>query len=98
MFVAAFVPPWLLHHEFGRFAAGQSPVKKGKIKEKSDTLGSPWCGRAAHWVCCGRAPSPGPMVSLGRNYVRGASVLQLFEGWGWGRIATRARNVPGGLG
>ena len=42
MFVAAFVPPWLLHHEFGRFAAGQSSVKKREIKDKkSDTLGSP---------------------------------------------------------
>ena len=38
-----------------------------------------------------------PIVSLERNDVREGLVLQLCKGWGWGRIATRARNVPGGL-
>ena len=38
-----------------------------------------------------------PMVSPERNDVREGPVLQFCEGWGWGRIATRARNVPGGL-
>ena len=37
------------------------------------------------------------MVSPERNDVREVLVLQICEGWGWGRIATRARNVPGGL-
>ena len=74
-----------------------SPVYKKKNK-KNDTLGSPWCGRAALWVYCGRAPPLKPMVSPERNDVRGGLVLQLCKGWGWGRIATRARIVPGGLG
>ena len=69
-----------------------------KKEKKGDTLVSPWCGRAALWVCCGRAPPPRPMVSPERNDVRGGLVLQLCKGWGWGRIATRARIVPGGLG
>ena len=38
-----------------------------------------------------------PMVSPERNDVREGLVLQLCKGWGWGRIATRAQNVPGGL-
>ena len=38
-----------------------------------------------------------PMVFLERNYERVVLVSQFREGWGWGRIATRARNVPGGL-
>ena len=32
-----------------------------------------------------------------RNDVRGELVLLSCKGWGWGRIATRARDVPGGL-
>ena len=67
------------------------------IIRKSDTLGSPWGGRTALWAYRGRAPSPMPMVSPERNDVREGRVLQFCEGWGWGRIATRARNVPGGL-
>ena len=38
-----------------------------------------------------------PMVSPERNDVREGPVLQSCEGWGWGRIATRAQNVLGGL-
>ena len=38
-----------------------------------------------------------PMVFPERNYVRVVLVLQFREGWGWGRTATLARNVPGGL-
>ena len=38
-----------------------------------------------------------PMVSPERNDVREGLVLQFCKGWGWGRIATRAQNVPGGL-
>ena len=82
-----------------RASGEQSPVykKKENKNKKSDTLGSPWCGRAALWACCGRAPPPMPMVSPERNDVRGELVLQSCEGWGRGRIATRAQNVPGGL-
>ena len=39
-----------------------------------------------------------PMVFPERSYVRSALVSQVRKGWGWGRIATRALNVPGGLG
>ena len=83
-----------------RASGERSPVykKKENKNEKSDTLGSPWCGRAALWVYCGRTPPPVPMISPERNYVRGEFVLQLCEGWGCSRIATRAWNVPGGLG
>ena len=38
-----------------------------------------------------------PMVLPERNYVRVVLVSQFHEGWGWGRIATRALDVPGGL-
>ena len=38
-----------------------------------------------------------PMVSPERNDVREELVLQSRKGWGWDRIATRARNVPDGL-
>ena len=40
---------------------------------------------------------PMPMVSPERNDVREVLVLQFCKGWGWGRIAMRARNMPGGL-
>ncbi len=39
-----------------------------------------------------------PMVSSERNGVREGSVLMFYRGWGWGRTATRALIVPGGLG
>ena len=39
-----------------------------------------------------------PMVSPERNDVREELVLQSCECWGWGRIATRALIVLGGLG
>ena len=38
-----------------------------------------------------------PMVFPERNYVRVVLVSQFREGWGWGRISTRAPNVPGDL-
>ena len=38
-----------------------------------------------------------PMVFPERNYVRVALISQFREGWGWGRIAMRARDVLGGL-
>ena len=38
-----------------------------------------------------------PMVFPERNYVRVVPIAPSDEGWGWGRIAMRARNVPGGL-
>ena len=38
-----------------------------------------------------------PMVFPERNYVRVVLVLQSQEGWGWGRTAMLARNVPDGL-
>ena len=37
------------------------------------------------------------MVLRERSYVREALVLLFREGWDWGRIATLARYVPGGL-
>ena len=37
------------------------------------------------------------MVFLERSYVREVLVSHFCEGWGWGRIATPAQNVPGGL-
>ena len=37
------------------------------------------------------------MVSSKRNDVREGPVLEFPRGWGWGRIATRAQNVPDGL-
>ena len=37
------------------------------------------------------------MVFLERSYVREVLVSHFCEGWGWGRIATRARIVLGGL-
>ena len=37
------------------------------------------------------------MVFPEHNYVRVVLVLQFREGWGWGRTATLARNVPDGL-
>ena len=37
------------------------------------------------------------MVFQERSYVREALVSLCREGWGWGRIATPAQNVPGGL-
>ena len=38
-----------------------------------------------------------PMLSPERSYVRVALVSRFRVGWGWGRIATLARDVPGGL-
>ena len=48
-------------------------------------------------ACHGGAPPPVPMVFLERSYVLEALVLHFCEGWGWGCIATPARNVLGGL-
>ena len=38
-----------------------------------------------------------PMVFPERNYVRVVLVSQFRDGWGWGRTATLAQNVLGGL-
>ena len=38
-----------------------------------------------------------PMVFLERNYVRVVLVSQFREGWGWGRTAMLAQDVPDGL-
>ena len=49
-------------------------------------------------ACRSRAPSPPvPMVFSMRNYVRMARISPFGWYWGGGRIAMRARNVPGGL-
>ena len=48
-------------------------------------------------ACRDDAPPPIPMVFLEHSYVRATLVSQVREGWGWGRIATLAQNVPGGL-
>ena len=55
---------------------------------RSDTLVSPWCGRATLWVCCGRAPPPMPMVSSERNDVREGPILN-FVGAGVGAAFLR---------
>ena len=48
-----------------------------------------------HFLACrGRAPPPVPMVFSERSYVRVVLITQFREGWGWGRIATLARNMP----
>ena len=47
-------------------------------------------------ACRSRAPPPMPMVSPERSDVRVVLVSRFREGWGWGRIATLARIVPGG--
>ena len=48
-------------------------------------------------ACRDGAPPPVPMVFLERSYVREALVSHFCEGWGWGRIATPAQHVLGGL-
>ena len=50
-----------------------------------------------YWARHDGAPPPVPMVSLERSYVREVLPSPFCEGWGWGRIATPAQNVPGGL-
>ena len=67
-----------------------------EVREKKK-IGSPWCGLSRVLGVPDGAPPPMPMVFLERSYVREVLVLQCREGWGWGRIATPARNVPGGL-
>ena len=48
-------------------------------------------------ACRSRAPSPPmPLVFLMPNYVRVARILPFGWDQGGGRIAMRARNVPGG--
>ena len=59
--------------------------------------GAPSAVEPHFWACRGRAPPPVPMVFLEHSYVRATLVSQVREGWGWGRIATHARDVPGGL-
>ena len=49
------------------------------------------------WAFRNGAPPLVPMVSLERSYVREVLASLFCEGWGWGRIATPARIVPGGL-
>ena len=60
-------------------------------------LGAPGAVEPLFGQCRGRAPTPMPMVSLERSYVCVVLVSRFREGWGWGHIAKRARNVPGGL-
>ena len=70
-----------------------SPESKRKIKNRQPLV----------WFkpCFGRAVMvplpPMPMVFPEHNYVRAVLVSQFREGWGWGRIATPAQNVPGVL-
>src|SRR4051812_5324039 len=71
-----------------------SPESKRKIKKNS---AAPSTVEAVFWACRDGAPPPVPMVFQERRYVREALVLLFHEGWGWGRIATPAQNVPGGL-
>ena len=52
--------------------------------------------RLGHVVVVPPSP-PVPMVFSMRNYVRVARILLFGWYWGGGRIAMRARNVPGGL-
>ena len=59
--------------------------------------GAPSAVEPHFWACRGRAPPPVPMVFSERSYVRVVLVSQFREGWGWGRIATLARNMPGGF-
>ena len=54
-----------------------------------------WLSRI--WAYRGRAPLPMPMVSSERNGVREGSVLTFYRGWGWGRTAMLARDVPTGF-
>ena len=59
--------------------------------------GAPSAVEPHFWAFRGRAPPPVPMVFSERSYVRVVLISQFREGWGWGRIATLARNMPGGL-
>ena len=69
-------------------------LKERKItKREAPSVVEPRLG-----ACCSRAPSPPvPMVFSMRNYVRVARISPFGWDWGGGRIAMRARNVPGGL-
>ena len=60
-------------------------------------LGAPGAVEPPLWSCRGRARPPMPMVFLKRSYVCEALVSHFCEGWGWGRIATPSRIMPGGL-
>ena len=57
--------------------------------------GAPSAVEPHFWVCRGCAPPPVPMVFSERSYVCVVLISQFREGWGWGRIATLSRNVPG---
>ena len=59
--------------------------------------GAPSAVEPHFWACRGRAPPHVPMVFSERSYVCVVLISQFREGWGWGRIATLARNMPGGL-
>ena len=78
-----------------RASGERSPVEKIK-KETVTHLGAP--GVVEPHSGSVVVVSHMPMVSPERSDVRGGLVLRSCEGWGWGRIATRARNVPSGLG
>ena len=69
-----------------------------KVREKlKKNSAAPSTVEAVFWACRDGAPPPVPMVSLERSYVREVLASPFCGGWGWGRIATPARNVPGGL-
>ena len=59
--------------------------------------GAPSAVELHFWACRGHAPPPVPMVFSEHSYVRVVLLSQFCEGWGWGRIATRGRDVPGDL-
>ena len=69
-----------------------SPENKRKLRNRQ-----PLVRFKPRRACRDGAPPPVPMVFPECSYVRAALVLQVREGWGWGRIATLVRNMPGGL-
>ena len=71
-----------------------SPENKRKLRNRQPLVRfKPRFGRAV------MVPLPFvPMVFPEHSYVCASLVSQVREGWGWGRIATLALNVPGGLG
>ena len=77
----------------GRPSQGWSPESKRKLRNRQPLV----CFKPCFRACRDGTPPPVPMVFPERSYVRAALVLQVREGWGWGYIATLARNVRSGL-